>query len=105
MPFVAPSPPPPSSLSFSPIQLTPPVSPLYSYFPPKPRYSSKLSADNLSRNGEASYSAVDNWYRTRQTHEELAVTGSSERSDRAREREREMEWRRAEERKNRRLDK
>ncbi|KAF6219969.1 hypothetical protein HO133_003794 [Letharia lupina] len=64
----------------------------------EPEKLPKLSADTLARYGGQKHSALDDWYRTPQTHEQLAVNGSSARSDRMWEREREMEWRRAEER-------
>ena len=68
---------------------------LHSWLPDK---LPKLSSTNLARNAEPRRSALDDWSRTRYTHEELAVTGRSERSDRAWERERERERKRAEER-------
>lgn len=64
----------------------------------EPEKRPKLSASNLARQGGQRYSPLDHWNRTTHTHEQLAVTGRTARSDRARDREREMQRRRAEER-------
>lgn len=101
MPFVPLAPPsPPPSLSLADQADNSFFSSLYSWLGKEPAKLPNLSADILARHGEQRHSALDYWYRTPHTHEQLAVNGRSVRSDRMWEREREMEWRRAEERRN-----
>ena len=92
------SPPSVSPHPRSQTQLTSPTKPP-SWLGPEP---TKLSASNLARNGAQhggrNYSAIDTWSRDRQRYDELAVTGRTERTERAREIERERERRRAAER-------
>lgn len=51
----------------------------YDYNPHR-RYTHRLTADTLSRDNMARYSAVDRWYRQPETHEQLAVYGEMSRT-------------------------
>lgn len=75
------------------------VLPSYLYDPNR-QYPYRLTANRLSRNNndDRRHSAVDQWYRQSETHEQLAVQGPTLRTYYRSENERDMERRRAEER-------